>query len=150
MFGIVQLGYGDGGGVSETVHNYQCKWCELQIRFKRKYNSPDNLNVLDIVNFPHYLLNISCGKFPHQEHCNTLESKQITKLMIVLNHPFFYDCHQAYLPLNSILAIHLKKGTTVKSIKHLFVNGDQNNLTNDTELSATAWNNIVHNMIDIL
>ena len=70
--------------------------------------------------------------------------------MMVLNHPFFYDCYQAYLPLNSILTVHLKKGTIVESIKRMFVNGDQNNSLNDTELSDTAWNAIVDNMIDIL
>ena len=81
MIGIAQLGYYKGK--SGTVRNYQCACCELRIRFKRKSNGPDDLYVLDTVNLLHYLLNTSCGKSPHREHCNTPESKRITKLMMI-------------------------------------------------------------------
>ena len=67
---------------------------------------------------------------------------------MVLNHHFFYDCFQAFLPLNSIVAVHLKKKTIVQSIKLMFEKA--NNSPNKTFLSKTSWNNIVNNMIDIL
>ena len=70
--------------------------------------------------------------------------------MVILNHPFFFDCFQEHLPLNSILAVHLKTGDIVKAIIRSFTNGDGNNSSNNTELSPTAWNSIVDNMIDIL
>ena len=67
-----------------------------------------------------------------------------------MNHPFFFDCFQEHLPLNSILAVHLKKWTVVEAIICMFKSGNQNNSPNNTDLSQTAWNSIVDNMIDIL
>ena len=65
---------------------------------KRKSNGHDNFFVLDTATFPYHLLNQSSGKSPHRKHCNTPESKWIKKPIMVLKHPFFYDCYQAYLP----------------------------------------------------
>ena len=59
LFGIVQLRYYKGK--NGTVCNYQCKWCELPIRFKRKFNVLDDFFILDTVTFPCHLLNQSSG-----------------------------------------------------------------------------------------
>ena len=94
--------------------------------------------------------NLMVQKSPHWDCWNIPESKLIRKPAIILNHSFFYDCYQAKLPLNFILAVHLKKGTIVKSIKRMLENGNRNNSSNNTDLSNTAWIAIVNNMIDIL
>ena len=73
----------------------------------------------------------------------------ITSRVVILNHPFF-NCFQEHLPLNSILAVHLKTGKIVQAIIRSFECGDANNSPNATDLSLTAWNSIVDNMIDIL
>ena len=92
----------------------------------------------DEATFPRAYLNQSGGHSLHQEYCNTPESKKIKDQAVVLNHPFFFDCFQEHLPLNSILAVHLKSGDIVKAIIRSFENGDRNNSSNNTLLSPTA------------
>ena len=102
---------------------------------------------LDVASFPHD--NLKSGKYPHEDYCKG-ESKMITSRVVILNHPFFFDCFQKHLPLNSILAVHLKTGDIVNAIIRSFTNGNANNSFNVTELKTTAWNSIIDNMIDIL
>ena len=90
---------------------------------------------LHVTSFPHD--NLKSGKFPHEEYCKS-ESKTITNQVVILNHPFFFDCFQEHLPLNSVLAVHLKSGDIVTAIIRSFKNGDQSNSLNNTHLSPTA------------
>ena len=100
-----------------------------------------------MASFP--LDNLKSGKHPHEDHC-TGESKMITSRVVTLNHPFFFDCFQEHLPLNSILPVHLKTGDIVNAIIRSFKHGNANNSSNVTHLKTTAWNSIIDNMIDIL
>ena len=79
-----------------------------------------------------------------------LNQKRLQTEWLFWTTPFFFDCFQEHLPLNSILAVHLKTGDIVKAIIHSFTNGDANNSSNVTHLKTTAWNSIIDNMIDIL
>lgn len=67
----------------------------------------------------------------------------------MLNHPFFFNCFQTPIPLNFILTVHLKSWTIVQAIIRMFENGDQNNSSNNTDLSKTTWNAIVDGIVDI-
>ena len=128
-----------------------CK-CNLRLKFVHKMKGLDDFFVLATTSFPQHLLNKN-GKTPqqaHQDMCPDIESKWIDKPMLILNHPYFYDCYQEFLPLNSILAVHLKDRDIMKSIQSMFISGDRNHSRNETDLSDTAWNNIIDNMIDIL
>ena len=144
LFKIGHLKY--GGGTQGKVCSYKCNFCDLRIRFKRKSNTPYSFFSLDVALFPHD--NLKSGKHPHEDHC-TGESKINTSRVVILNHPFFFDCFQQHLPLDSILAVHLKTGDIVKAIIRSFKNGDVNNSLNITHLKTTAWNSIIDNMIDI-
>ena len=119
---------------------------ETRLHLERKKH-PDSFFTLDVASFP--LDNLKSGKHPHEDHC-TGESKMITSRVVILNHPFFFDCFQEHLPLNSILAVHLKTGKIDQAIIRSFKCGDANNSPNATDLGPTAWNSIVDNMIDIL
>ena len=150
LFGVasLKLAGSTNGGRSRY---YKCACCTLRIRFDQKTNvvREDDFFVLHAESFPRRLLNRSNGgKSPHRELCNPPESKVITKTFMVLNHPFFLVCFQAFLPLNSLMVVHLKTKKIVQSIKLMFEQG--NNSPNKVPLSPTSWNNIIDNMIDIL
>ena len=150
LFGVAQLRHGRSTK-NATVRYYKCACCSLRIRFDRKTLGVrgEDYFVLHAGSFPHHLLDRSNGgSSPHREICNQPKSKLITKPFIVLNHPHFLVSFQEYLPLNSIVAVHLKDKYIVRNIKLMFEKGNKS--PNKAPLSPTSWNNIIDNMIDIL
>ena len=146
MFNCAQLKF--DGGHNGRVRNYTCDYCKLRIRFTRKSSATDEGFVLETSMFPHLLLHRP-GHTPHSQLCPSIESKTITDRAIILNHPFFFQCFQKYLPLNTIAAIHMKTGKIVSDIQTMFETGEGNQ-RNYTDLKRVSWHSIVDNMIDIL
>ena len=122
LFGIGTLCSG-GTTHGGRVRRYKCGCCNLKIRFDRQTNvdSEDTFFVLDVDSFPRCFLDRTHGgTSPHRELCTKPESTLIKHPFVVLNHPFLFECYQAFLPLNSVTAVHLKSQKIVNSIQQMF------------------------------
>ena len=92
----------------KKVYDYKYKHCDLRIWFKRDSSTSTNeCFVLHEVSFPHHLL---YDPSSHARTCNGVESKTIRDHFLILNHPYFFECFELYLSLNTIAAIHMKPG----------------------------------------